>query len=419
MQLINSIKSLLGIDTKALAATSAKISITAYNQIYPTWTSYREIAAYKTLDDIFSVVTRLARNSAAITIYGYNANGEDLPESDKLAAFLRTVTYVKKLELYTWLYLRGECFIYKDKTLGVNGQVNSIHFINPSYITLILTDTFPETIAQYWYRDNQRGIELFFEADEMIFIKNFNPSEDFQYSWRGLSPVVPLLQRLTRIESNMRNSVGQMQNGGVPGVMYQKDLPSTAASKTVIDGNKDNFGRYAKNPENKGAPYITSGDWGYFTIGSSLVDLASLDMEELDFKKICNAWQISARLFNIDGTGSEISDDNAQIGMYTNAIIPTVTMVEDAFNTQLANDFGVGVRIMKHDLDSILILQQIKWKKAKFWGDLPMYIPNSMLRDIGEATIDDPMMDEPLFKSGYVPKDQLEPLPPIDQPSVP
>ncbi len=384
------------------------------NRIYPSWYSYKEIQAFKILDDIFSIVTRLAKNSAAIPLYGYNMEGEDLSDNDKLAVFLRQLTYVKKLELYTWLYLRGECFIYKDRTLGVNGTVNKIHFINPSFITLVLTDEWPEEIQGYFYRDPQRGFEEYIPKEDMIFIKNFNPSDYYQESWRGLSPVVPLCQRLTRMESNMRNSVAQMQNGGVPGFMYAKDIPNTAQGKVVIDSTKENIGRFLKNSENKGAPGILASEWGYFAIGSNLVDMLSMEMEAMDFKKICNAWGVSDRLFNNDATGSEISDDNAQLGLYTNAIIPAITMVEDAFNTELVNDFGVGQRIIRHDLATVYILQQIQHKKALVWRDLPVIIPNRVLEDMGEAKSDNPLMDLPLIKQGYQNIDDFEPLPPVE-----
>lgn len=416
VQLIKSIQSglqrLIGVNQQ-LTTTTTGYTSPLVNRIYPSWYSYKEIQAFKILDDIFSVVSRLAKNSAAIPIYGYDENGEDLKESDKLVIFLRQLTYVKKLELYTWLYLRGECFIYKDRTLGVNGTVESIHFINPSYITLVLTNEWPESIEGYFYRDPQRGFEQYIEKEDMIFIKNFNPSDYYQESWRGLSPVVPLCQRLTRMESNMKNSVAQMQNGGVPGFMYAKDIPNTAAGKVVIDGTKENVGRFLKNSENKGAPGILASEWGYFAIGSNLVDMLSMEMEAMDFKKICNAWGVSDRLFNNDATGSEISDDNAQLGLYTNAIIPAVTMVEDAFNTELVGDFGVGVRIIKHDLDSVYILQQIKYKKALVWRDSPVMVPNRVLEDLGEAKVDDPLMDQPLIKTGYQPVADFEPLPPI------
>lgn len=417
MQLIKSIQS--GLQSLIGVKASTPVRQQGYtsplvNRIYPSWYSYKEIQAFKLLDDIFSVVTRLAKNSAAIPIYGYNEKGEDLSNADKLAIFLRSLTYVKKLELYTWLYLRGECFIYKERTLGVNGTVTSIHFINPSYITLVLTDEWPESIAGYFYRDPQRGFEVYIEREDMIFIKNFNPSDYYEESWRGLSPVQALCRRLTRMESNMKNSVAQMQNGGLPGVMYAKDIPNTTTGKTAIDGAKDNFGRFLKNDENKGAPFIQAGEWGYFAIGSNLVDMLSMEMENMDFKKICNAWSVSDRLFNNDATGSEISDDNAQLGLYTNAIIPAVTMVEDAFNTELVNDFGVGVRVIKHDLDSIYILQQMRYKKALVWRDLPVMVPNRVLEDMGESKVDDPLMDLPLIKTGYQPVGDFEPLPPIE-----
>ena len=420
VQLIESFKS--AIATKALSVlgygklqqVQSSFTIQAYNQIYPSWYSYKVIKAYKTLDDIFSVVNRLAKTSAAIPLWGYNSEMEDLPATDKLAVFLRSLTYNQKLELYTWLYLRGECFIYKVKTLGVNGKVDKLHFINPSCVSLILTNEWPEYVEQYWYVDHQRGLDIKIPADEIMFIKNFNPSDDYQQSWRGLSPVDVLVKRLTRMESNMNNSVAQMQNGGVPGVMYAKDVPNTAPGKVVIDAMKDNFSRFLKNSDNKGAPMIQAGEMGYFAIGSDLVDMESIALEKIDFKKICNAWGISDVLFNSDSAATESNVKEMIRQMYLNAVKPTVTMVEDCFNTELVTDFGAGIRIIKHDFDGIPELQESMQDKMIAMAAAPVMIPNDILEAMGYQRDPNPMMDMPLIKTGYQPIDDFEPLPPIE-----
>lgn len=412
MQLINSIKALLGID-RAVRVQS-QIIIQSYNQAYPAWTSWKVIKAYKILDDIFSVVNRIATTAAAIPVYGYNQDMEDLAGTDKLAVFLRSLTYNQRFELFTWASLRGECFILKQKTLGVNGSVEKIYFLNPNYTTVVLSDTFPREIVGYRYCDANQGVDNYYPADEVIFIKRFNPSDDYLEAIRGLSNVDVLWQRLTRMESNMKNSVSQMQNGGVPGVMFFKDIPNTTAGKQAIDMAKTNIGKYFVNPDNKGAPLIQAGEVGYIPMGLSLVDLDSIELEKIDFKKVCNTWGVSDRLFNNDATGSEISDDNAQEGLYINAVIPLLTLVEDAFNTELVTDFGVGVRQVKFDVSGVWVLQKIMLQKVKVLSESPVMIPNDVLEAMGYERNPDPTMDMPLIKTGYQPIDQFEPLPPIE-----
>ncbi len=416
MELIKSLQSglqsLLGI--KAIQNKLTGITLQTYNQIYPSWHSWKVIKAYKTLDDIFSVVTKLSNKAASVPIFGYNDKMEDLPETDKLVIFLRSLTFTQRVELFTWLYLRGEVVIYKEKSLGVNGFVESICFINPSWITIVLTDTWPEQIAQYWFRDPTRGIDTMLEVDEVVFIKNFNPSDDYRDGWRGYAPVDALTKRLERMDSNMNNSVAQMQNGGVPGVMYFKDIPNTAQGKQAIDQAKENVVRYFTNSSNKGAPMVQAGEMGYFNIGSNLVDMDSIELEKIDFKKICNAFSTFDILFGSDSASTESNVKEVRQMNWTDAIIPKLQMVEDAFNQDLVNDFGSGFRQVKFDLGSVKDLQQNQLDLANALSASPVMIPNDVLEAMGYDRVNNPDMDLPLIKSGYEPIDNFQPLPPIE-----
>ena len=414
MQLIKSIKTFLGIDNPEIKAFQSSTTVQMYNQIFPTWLSYKAVAAYHLMDIVNAVVSKLAKTSAKLPIYGYNANGEDLPETDKLAIFLQSLTYLQKIELYTWLYLSDEVFIFKTKTLGVNGTVEKIHFLNPAFITIYITDTFPQEIAKYRYVDSTIGVDEPIELDEMIFIHGFNPTADPYLKWRGLPKTEVLKKRLTRMESNMKNSVGQMQNGGVPGVMSIKDLPHNTQSKPVVDGNRDNFARYAANPENKGAPFFAAGNMEYFQIGSSLVDLDSISLEKIDNKMVCNVWGISDVLFNSDSAATESNVKEMIRQMYTNAVMPYTTMVDDAFNTELVTDFGAGIRYVKTDYSDVDEMQTSMKDRIDAIAAAPVMIPNDVLQALGYDRVDDPIMDLPLIKNGYVAVDSFEPLPPIE-----
>ena len=416
MQLIESIKSLFRpADVKALTGT---ITIQSHNQIYPTWQSWKEIKSYKVLDDVYSVVNRLAKMAASVPMYGYKMGAknqqEDLPYDAPLPTFLRSLTYKHRLEMYTWLFLRGEVFIYKEVLIGANARVAKVHFLNPSHITLVISDTFPEEIVQYRYTDPSRGLDFSLELEEVIFLKYFNPDEDYQASWRGLSPINVLAQRLTRLKAGMDTSVAQLQNGGVPGVLSIGDLPPNAQSKTVVDAMKDNFGRFIRNSDNKGAPFMQAGKIEYTAIGSPLADLEVAELADIDFKKICNAYQVSDVLFNSDSSSTESNVKQMREMAWTNAIIPNLVMVEDAFNTELVQHF-TGPLAIRYDFGSIKDLQKNLGEMMTAMAAAPVMIPNDVLEAMGYARVDDEAMDRPLIKTGYMTIDELTPIDPLDE----
>lgn len=417
MQLIKALQSglqsLIGI--KAIQTVPSRYTTQLYNQIYPNIYSYKYIAAFRVIDTVNSVVNKIATTAAKLPIYGYGKNGEDLPETDKLVVFLRSLTYIKKLEMYTWLVLSDEAVGFKQKTLGVNGTVENMVFLNPSYVILVISDSFPQEIVSYIYRDPNFGIDIPLEKDEVIFIHGFNPTLDPYERWRGLPKTDVLRQRLSRMESNMKNSIGQMQNGGVPGVMFQKDLtPQANASKNVIGTRQENFARFLKNPDNKGAPYFAAGEMGYFPIGSDLVDMASLDIEKADVKGVCNVWSISDILLNNDSSSTESNVKEMVRQMYTTAVLPYTTMVDDAFNNELVTDFGTGYRTVKTDYSDVDELQYTMKERIDALAAAPVMIPNDILEALGYDRKPDPLMDQPLIKTGYQPVDDFEPLPPIE-----
>jgi len=94
-----------------------------YTKIYPSWHSYKVIQAFKVVDQIFAVVHKLANTAAKIPVYGYDKEGEYLADNSSLSVFLRTLTFTKRVELFTWLYLKDEAFCYKKRQLDCPGKL--------------------------------------------------------------------------------------------------------------------------------------------------------------------------------------------------------------------------------------------------------------------------------------------------------
>lgn len=389
-QLINAVKALQ--TTNINAALQQMTTL-----VFPTWQVYREIESYQLFDDIYSVVTRLATAAAKIPFYVCDASGEEI-EKGQAVDILNQLTYFKRQQLYTYLYLSGECFIYKETyQLGPNRGKMKFHFLHPNYVTLILSSGYPQEIKGYRYQDNNITFTLPYE--DVIFIRRFNPTTIMLNAWRGMSPIKSLAQRLTRLQANMSASVSQMQNGGVPSIVYDK---TPGLEIGVMGQHKENFSRFLRNSDNKGAPYFTGGELGVLQLGLSLADLDALALADVDFDKICNAYGISSTLFNNKKASTESNVKEMRVDMYTNAVMPIVHLVTDA----LTDGINMGV-YAKPDTDHIPELQEDMKMKADAWAALPSFVPNEMREAMGQDLSSDPNADKMYIKTNYVAIDDL------------
>lgn len=374
-------------------------------RIFPNWSVVKEIDAYQTMDMIYSVVSKLATDSALIPFYGYDKKGDtDLPESDKLTIFLDTLDFEEKEKLYTYLYLHGEVFAFKNKLeLGKNAGLQSLRFLHPSRVALRLSNTFPVQIIGYVYIDLNMGVDINIEVEDMIFIKKFNPSDNVMDEFRGLSAVKVLTRTLQRIQSGEDASTAQLQNGGVPGIVYNK---TPGISVETTGQRKDAFNRFLRNQSNKGAPYFAGDELGYISLGSPLTDLEITVLAETDFDRICNVFGVSSILFNNKKASTESNVQEMVKEMYTNTIIPNVYRVESALNKYAVPDIQTK-GIVKCDTSEIKALQedqtQLVTALAAAWWLTPNEKREAQMYDQSEEEV----FDKFIVPSGLMLLDDL------------
>jgi HK97 family phage portal protein len=370
-------------------------------QIFPNYKSLREQIVFQTMDDIYSVVSRLATTAAMVPYYGKDKNGEDIQENDKLNLILNQLTFEFKEKMHLNLLISGEIFLLKERTLGVNASI-ILRNLNPSNVIVKVSDSFPYDITGYKYMDQVRGTSFDIPFEDMVYIKLENPTFEND-EFRGLSPVKVLANRLTRLQAQLDISVAQMQNGGLPGILYDKSpmfTPELAAQ------HKENFGRFLNNRSNKNAPYFTGGDIGYVSIGSTLADLDLASLADIDFDKICNVYGVSSTWFNNKSAATESNVKEMVRLVYTNAVLPHIMRIQDALNTQLVSELNNGSKIY-YDISEIPELQEDMLNKANVYATMPVIVPNEVREALGYNKIDDPLMDQPLIKQGYMTIDDV------------
>lgn len=398
---------------------------------YPDSSKYENAIRYATEDDVYSIIRLLATTSAMIPFYAYEIINdkvikklkklqpkadvrvraayqvkalEDLPEEDALNELLEQFNdYQSKFEFleafYTMLYSQGEAFIYYPKyEEGINkGKPMFCHLMFAQFTVLRVTHTYPQEIVGYDYIVNGAAIMQGIPVEDVIHVKYFNPNYSLSGNeLRGLSPLAVLRKRLTRMESNLDNSVSQMQNGGVPGIVYEKG----EGTAEVSGRRKDNFYRYLNNKNNKGAPYFSTGDLDYIKLGLSLVDLDSVKLEEVDFKKLCNAYGISDVLFNSSDTNSENNVRTQTKRLYTNSCLPNVFRLRDAINMYITPLYPDKKRFVNCDLSEITELQEdykemVTWMSQAYW-----ITPNEKRLMQKFEVLDNPLYDDLLLPTG-------------------
>lgn len=367
-------------------------------QIFPNYTTATQSQAYQTLDDLYSVVSRIATAAAMIPMYAETKDGEELPETDKLNVFLSTFSLEQRISFYTYLLLHGEVIAVKDKLdFGINAGLQKLITIHPASVTTFITKSFPYEVVGYRYYDNLSGEMIDYLKEEVFHVKMFNPDVDINMQARGLPPIKVLTQRLTRVKAGLDVSVAQMQNGGLPGIVYDK---TPGVTPEAVSSRRDNFGRFLQNRDSKGAPYFSANDLGYIAIGSSLADLSLAELATLDLDKICNAYHVPSSEFNNKNASTESNVETHNKSFFTNGVLPIVCLVIDGMNRQVVPDIKTK-GIVKEDITDIPELQPNMKEVADGLRAMIGITLNEAREKAGWDKVDDPIMDEPLIPSGY------------------
>lgn len=228
---------------------------------------------------------------------------------------------------------------------------------------------------------------------------------------RGMSAIRALAQRLTRLQANMSGSVSMQQNGGTPAIVYDKtpgidqDRGSGGAAAnnevTVMGQHRDNFSRFIRNSDNKGAPYFTAGEMGVLQLGLTSVELESLKQADVDFYKVLNAYSMPSTEFNSHDSSTESNVKEMRVAMYTNAIEPNVTRVCDGLRKGTAAIFGDN-KCIRGDYSKVVVLQENQKDKMLAWAAAPVFVPNELRLAFGQDESTDPNADKMYIKTGYV-----------------
>ncbi len=424
--------------------------------IYPDWTTHAAASAYIGMDQVYSVVNKIAETTSLIPMYVYYQKDEkamrrlnaitsrlfytskglfdilltqvkaleDAQDNDPLVKLLEYPNPLQSeqefnLACYCYYLLNGECIIYKYRPVdGANGgRVTELYVLPPSNVIVHVTREYPQTITGYEYVVGGQTINKFIPKQDIIHIKRFNPDcghvYDFvnKYSqFRGLSPLLPAQKLLTRLRASDDAAVAQLQNGGLPGIVYEDYPGSEELSQQAIDLQKDAFKGYLRQMDNKGSPFFSAQKKGFIQMGLKLADLELIALQNMDFKRLCNIYKVSTILFNSDVAATESNVKEMVKQMYTSVCLPLAYTFRDKFNSDLASEYWGDKRKRYIDVDvsGITELQDDYQSLANVLAALPVTPTGNEMRSLFKwDRIDNELMDQPLVKDGYSLVDEL------------
>jgi hypothetical protein len=88
---VTEVKAMLNsmVQTQNRVNSSLITSISA--QIFPSWHVFKDVETYRIVDEVSSVVNKLAQTAASLPITAFQEDGQDLPPSNVVSRSLKTL----------------------------------------------------------------------------------------------------------------------------------------------------------------------------------------------------------------------------------------------------------------------------------------------------------------------------------------
>lgn len=313
-----------------------------------------------------------------------------------------------KAEFYAGAYiyrlLTGNTYIYRPvlQAGAQAGQVEGLYLMPPQFTGIMSMNVWPRRILGYQLL--MQGVNLL-ETDEVMHLKYFNPIVNWaDGDLFGLSPLHCALLTMAESKEAAETMLKQFQNQGPAGVLGIKDMRPDAQSLQIMGQLKQKWETEAKGSKIAGSIKLSPGEPVFTRFGLSPVDLNVIEGRGFTQKQLANIYHVSNVLLNSDASSTESNVKEARKGLYTNAVLPEVYALRDAFNKDLCPIYSRGNRLcVEADISGITELQPdakllADWLQVSFW-----ITPNEKRAAQKYEAYPDPSFDEPWMPAGYTP----------------
>jgi HK97 family phage portal protein len=357
---------------------------------------------YSYNDIVYSLINLITDrvNSVKWGVYRETKNGlkpfEDenlqklLDEPNPYNTFSDIVAHHTGFKLIT-----GNSYLWAQRLIGGanEGIPAELWHLPADLVDLVVSRGFPPKVVQYQIP----GWQAKFTPDEILHSKEWNPNYDTTGSQLyGISKLKAALNLVNRNNSAMNAATAKFQNGGLETVLFVDDERFTGdQTQSQALALKEKLREY----DAEGRRIAVSGyKTGALQLGLTNVELAIIEAEQWDLRRLCNIYGVPVQLMNDTSASTDNNMKDASRAMLTRVVIPELEAFKTSFNKKLQTVWGGkdGV-IIDYDQTSFSELEedkneQMKWLLPLMQNGLPL---NRVLDILGLEKIDDPYYDLP------------------------
>lgn len=361
-----SMRDLFRLRVKENPAVQAILAVFGSGQAVWTEKDYYKliVAGYKEGTPVYGCTKLIARAAAGIPWVVYRkASGGPVkePREHPLLDLLRRPNPDQGGRLFfeaavSDFLLAGNVYIYRN---GIGKQApKELYTLRPDRVK-VLMGRFPELIGGYRYEVG--GEKKDFGREEVLHVKEFNPTDDFY----GLSRLIVASKRIDIANWSAEWNLKMLQNEMRPSfAMIFDRLLDPKQRKRLEEELKQKY----QGAENARMPLIVEGGAGgakVQTLSLSPVDADWQGGEKANLRATCVIFGVASELMGDSENKTYSNVQEARQALYMETVLPIMDVFRDEFNNWLTPLFGDRF-LLDYDRDAIDALQENRGEKYAY-----------------------------------------------------
>jgi HK97 family phage portal protein len=408
---------LLADTTDALGRTSPMSGYTLTGNNGPSWINYDQVLGRDQYQGvIYLIVSSILRKASDIP-WGVFLPGKN----DERAELVKGVHPLNALmwrpnakdeswadiieQMGGFLLLRGNSYTFtvKPKAGSKRGQILEMYVLPAQKVKPTAGDRFIDPVKDYRF-DEGGGRMTSYEREDMVHVKYWNPDNSIE----GLSPIAAMGKMATAASSAIDTQVGQFQNQGPKGILFDKSSTEAWSSEQTARV-RTWWNSFFSGGRRSGELPIIGGELGYVQLGLSTADLDVLEALQVTTRQLCSGYGYPAELLNDKAASTYNNVNEARKAAITDAVLPFLRRLRDGINRSLGDAYSDGA-FFDIITDNIPELQDDRKAQADMLSTAWWISVQRKQAIMGEKS--DPALPQYLFPSTLVTLDELG-VPPV------
>ena len=358
MNILDNVKDFL---TKTSATTRAIVNRVSVND--PVWTKkdYEEMAeaGYKLNGWVYAAVDAIAKSAKGIPykLERVASNGETRQVEDHEILDLLSRPnneqgqgeFIESVISY-WM-ISGNSYIERVPT---DGEPRELHTLRPDRMTVVPNKK--NRIGGYEYKVNGNTVK--FDAEDILHLKLFNPTDD----WYGMSPLESVARTVDQHNAATKWNTALLQNfGKVSGAFISEGRLNDKQFDRLKEELRDEYGGDGE----AGKLALLEGSLDFKKLMMNPTDLDWLEGMKEAGKLIHGAYGVPGEITGIGKGATYENRREAKKALYTETVLPLVDHFVDELNNWLTPQFSENLRITydRQDIPALREEQEKVWTR--------------------------------------------------------